>query len=104
MNYPTSLIGEIWFDLQNKQLLGDILLSLLVRFGLIYMIWVLVLGLYLGDVNKGLLLVLGPLLLILRLRLGKVGLRANFLNPISCPPALGYGERGQGLYRFLDHA
>ena len=32
----------------------------------------------------------------------EVGLRAYFLNPISCPPALGYGERGQGLYRFLN--
>ena len=31
-----------------------------------------------------------------------VGLRAYFLNPISCPPALGYSERGQGLYHFLD--
>ena len=31
-----------------------------------------------------------------------VGLRAYFLNPISCPPALGYGEHGQGLYRFLN--
>ena len=31
-----------------------------------------------------------------------MGLRAYFLNPISCPPALGYGERGQGLYRFLN--
>ena len=57
-NYPTSLIGEIWFDLQDKQLLGIILLPLLVRFGLIYRIWTLVLGLYLGDVIKGLLLVL----------------------------------------------
>ena len=37
-NYPTSLIGEIWFDLQNKQLLGSILLSLLVIFCLIYKI------------------------------------------------------------------
>ena len=37
-NYPTSLISEIWFDLQDKQLLGNILLSLLVRFGLIYRI------------------------------------------------------------------
>ena len=37
-NYPTSVIGEIWFDLQDKQLLGNILLSLLVRFGLIYRI------------------------------------------------------------------
>ena len=29
-------------------------------------------------------------------------MRAYFLNPISCPPALGYGERGQGLYHFLN--
>ena len=40
-NYPTSFIDEIWFDLQNKQLLGIILLPLLVRFGLIYRIWTL---------------------------------------------------------------
>ena len=31
-----------------------------------------------------------------------MGLRAYFLNSISCPPALGYDERGQGLYRFLN--
>ena len=37
-NYPSSLIGEIWFDLQDKQLLEIILLPLLVRFGLIYRI------------------------------------------------------------------
>ena len=37
-NYPTSLIGEIWFDLQDKQLLEIILLPLLVRFGLNYRI------------------------------------------------------------------
>ena len=37
-NYLTSLIGEIWFDLQDKQLLENILLSLLVRFGVIYRI------------------------------------------------------------------
>ena len=35
-NYLTSLIGEILFDLQDKQLLRNILLSLLARFGLIY--------------------------------------------------------------------
>ena len=28
-DYPTSLIGEIWFDLEDKSLLGIILLSLL---------------------------------------------------------------------------
>ena len=37
-NYPTSLICEIRFDLQDKQLLGIILLPLLVRFCLIYRI------------------------------------------------------------------
>ena len=37
-NYLTSLIGEIWFDLRDKQLLGIIILLLFVRFGLIYMI------------------------------------------------------------------
>ena len=37
-NYSTSLIGEIWFDLQDKQLLRIILLPLLMRFGLIYRI------------------------------------------------------------------
>ena len=92
-NYPTSLICEILFYLQDKQLLGIILLSLLVKFGLIYRIWALVLGLYLRDVIKGLLLVLGLLLLIPRLGIGRVGLRAYFLNPISCPLALGYDER-----------
>ena len=40
-NYLTSLIGEIWFNLQDKQLLGIILLPLLVRFCLIYRIWAL---------------------------------------------------------------
>ena len=34
-NYPSSLIGEIQFDLQDKLLLRIILLPLLVRFGLI---------------------------------------------------------------------
>ena len=34
-NYPTSLIGEILFDLQGKLLLGIILLPLLARFSLI---------------------------------------------------------------------
>ena len=40
-NYPTSLIGEIWFDLHDKQLLRIILRPLLVRFCLIYRIWAL---------------------------------------------------------------
>ena len=38
VNYPTFLIGEIWFGLQDKQLLRIILLTLLVRFDLIYRI------------------------------------------------------------------
>ena len=38
-NYPTSLISEIQFDLQDKLLLGIILLPLLVRFSLIYRTW-----------------------------------------------------------------
>ena len=39
-NYPTSLIGEIRFDLQDKLLLRIILLPLLMRFSLIYWSWV----------------------------------------------------------------
>ena len=38
-NYPSSLIGEIQFDLHDKLLLGIILLLLLVRFSLIYKTW-----------------------------------------------------------------
>ena len=38
-NYPTSLIGEIQFDLWDKLLLRIILLPLLVRFSLIYRTW-----------------------------------------------------------------
>ena len=38
-NYPSSLIGEIRFDLQDKLLLGIILLPLLMRFGLNYKTW-----------------------------------------------------------------
>ena len=38
-NYPSSLICEIRFDLQDKLLLGIILFPLLVRFSLIFKIW-----------------------------------------------------------------
>ena len=62
-NYPTSLIDEIWFDLQDKQLLGIIIFPLLVKFDLIYRIWVFVLDLYLRDVIKGLLIVVNPFLI-----------------------------------------
>ena len=78
-NYPTSLIGEIWFDLQDKQLLGIILLPLLVRFVLIYRIWTLVLSLYLGDVIKGLLLVLG--LFLIPFWACVLGLRTYYFKP-----------------------
>ena len=39
MGYPSSLIGEIWFDLWDKSLSGIILLPLPMRFGLICRIW-----------------------------------------------------------------
>ena len=57
-----------------------------------------------GGCHQGPVTSTGPPFLILHLGLGRVGLCAYFLNPISYPPALGYGERGQGLYRFLDQA
>ena len=38
-NYPSFLIGEIRFDLQDKLLLEIFLLPLLVRFSLIYRTW-----------------------------------------------------------------
>ena len=31
-------------------------------------------------------------------------MQTNFLGTISCPPALGRSELGQGLNRFLDRA
>ena len=37
--YLTFLIDKIWFDLQDKQLLRIILLSLLTRFSLICRMW-----------------------------------------------------------------
>ena len=74
-NDPTSLIGEILFDLQDKQLLGIILLPLFVKFGLIYRIWAFILALYLGDVIKGLLLVLGSFWACV------LGLRTYYFKP-----------------------
>ena len=85
-NYPTSLIGEIWFDLQDKQLLEIILLPLLVRFGLIYRIWALVVGLYLGDVIMGLLLVLSPFLILFWACV--LGLCTNYFKPHHIPLSL----------------
>ena len=90
-------------------LLGIILLLLLVRFNLIYRTWVFQivhvvsplggqtgLPFWAGARGSGISLGL-PFPWAWR-----VGLRAYFLNPISSPPALGYGERVQGLYRFLN--
>ena len=57
------------------------------------MTWASVLGRYRGPGR-----LTGP---ILSLGLAS-GAARLFLNPISCPPALVYGERLQGLHRFLD--
>ena len=108
-NYPTSLIGEIRFVLYDKWLLGIILLPLLMRFSLIYRTWAFqiihVVGpwgeqtrlpFWTGARGSGVSLGL-PFLWAWR-----VGLHAYFSNPISFPSALGYGERVQGLYRFLN--
>ena len=90
-------------------LLGIILLPLLVKFSLIYKTWAFQIvhvvgswgeqtGLPFWAGAKGSSVLLGlPFPWAWR-----VGLRAYFLNPISCPPALGYRERVQGLYRFLN--
>ena len=108
-NYPTSLIGEVWFDLHDKLLLGIILLPLLVRFSLIHMTWAFQIVHAIGPwvERTGLPFWAGARGPGVSLGLPfpwawRVGLHAYFLNPISCPPALGYGERVQGLYRFLN--
>ena len=89
--------------------LGIILLPLMMRFGLIYRTWPFQVVRAIGPWGErtGLPFWIGaggpgvsmsfPFSWTWR-----VGLRAYFLNSISCPPALGYGERGQGLCRFLN--
>ena len=47
-NYPSSLICDSRFDLQDKLLLGIILLPLLVRFSLIYKTWTFILSMLLA--------------------------------------------------------
>ena len=94
-NYPTSLIDEIWFDLQDKQLLGIILLPLFVRFSLICRMWAFPITHVIGRWDertelsfwagaRGLGVSLGlPLIWA-----WQVGLSAHFSNPISCPQPL----------------
>ena len=86
-----------------------ILIPLLMRFSLIYRTWAFQIvhavgpwgeqtGLPFRADVKGSGVSLGlPFPWALR-----VSLRTYFLNPISFPPALVYGERAQGLYRFLN--
>ena len=85
-------------------LLGIILLPLLARFSLISKMWAFpiihVVGLWGEQIGLSFwvdargLGVLSGLPLIYA---WQVGLRAYFSNPISCPPALVYSVRGQGL-------
>ena len=86
-----------------------ILLPLLVRFNLIYRTWAFQIVHAIGpwDERTGLPFWAGTRDSGVSLGLPfpwawRVGLRAYFLNPISCPPALVYDERVQGLYRFLN--
>ena len=100
--YLYFLIDEIWLDLQDNIFLGIILFSVLAKFNLICRIWAIQviqdfapsgLDLSFGLAQRGLNIALGtPSLWAWR-----VGMRAHFSNPISCPPALVYGMRGQGL-------
>ena len=104
MNYLTFLTGEIYFDLKDKMLLGIILISLSKGFNLICRMWAFPIThviIFWGE-RTGLLFWantrdLGVSLGWLLLWACRVGLRAYFSNPISCPPNLVYGIRGQGL-------
>ena len=85
-------------------LLGIILLPLLARFSLICIMWAfpIIHVILLWDERTGLsfwagVRGLGVLLGLPLLWAWRVGLHAYFSNPISCPPALMYGVRGQGL-------
>ena len=90
MNYPIFLAGEILLNLQDKMLLGIILLPLLAGFSLICRMWAFpiihVVGLWGERIGlsfwadaRGLGVSMGlPLLWAWR-----VGLRAYFSNPIN---------------------
>ena len=89
-DYPTSLMGEIQFDLSNKLLLGIILLPLLVRFKLIYRTWAFQIVHVIGPWGErtGLPFRVGARDSGVSLDLHfpwawRVGLHAYFLNPIN---------------------
>ena len=89
--------------------LGIILLPLMMRFGLIYRTWAFQAIRSIGPSGErtGLPFWIGAGGPGISMSFPfswawQVGLCAYFLNPISCPPALGYGKRGQGLCRFLN--
>ena len=89
--------------------LGIILLPLMMRFGLIYMTWafqaVSAIGPWGERTGLPFWIGVGGPGFSMSFPFSwawQVGLRAYFLNSISCPPAFGYGERGQRLCRFLN--
>ena len=93
-DYPTSLIGEIRFDLHDKMLLGIILLPLLVRFSLIYRTWTFQIVHAIDHWGERTGLPFWASAMRSGVSLGlpfpwawRVGLRTYFLNPISslCP-------------------
>ena len=79
--YPTFLIGEIWFDLQDM-------------------------GSCFGPIFRG--CHQGPITSTRPASFNHVswawesGPARLFFKPNQLPPTLGYGEREQRLYRFLD--
>ena len=86
MNYPTSLIGEIWFDLQD---MGSC-------FGLIF-----------GGCHQGPIASTGPVsnpVLGLRLGLGHLLFQTPSVAPPPPPPQPLTKQVRQGLYRFSDQA
>ena len=99
-DYPTSFIGEIQFDLHDKLLLGIILLPLLVRFNFIYKTWAFQIVHAIGSWGErtGLPFWAGARAPGVSPGLPFPWALASapshlFSNPISCPPALVYGER-----------
>ena len=89
--------------------MGIILLPLLMRFGLIYRIWAFQAVRAIGPWGERTGLPFwvdarGPgVSLSLPFFLGLVsGPAGLFFKPYQLPPVLGYDERGQGLYRFLN--
>ena len=103
--YFPIFIDEIWLDWQDNILF--IIFSVLAELNMIYRIWAspVIQGRPLGLSGLGPRFALAPRGLDIswgapRLWAWQVGRRARFSNPISYPPALVYGMRGQGLYLF----